>query len=64
MRECRTNPNAPPMPITVIKNARIVNEGSITEADLKIRDGRIDTIARAHRFARRRASRSMPRALF
>ncbi len=45
MRECRTIPNAPPMSITVIKNARIVNEGSITEADLKIREGRIDTIA-------------------
>ena len=33
------------MTITVIKNARIVNEGRITEGDLKIRDGRIDAIA-------------------
>ena len=33
------------MSITVIKNARIVNEGNITEGDLKIRDGRIDTVA-------------------
>ncbi len=33
------------MSITVIKNARIVNEGVVTEADLRIRDGRIDAIA-------------------
>ncbi len=33
------------MSITVIKNARIVNEGNVTEGDLKIRDGRIDTVA-------------------
>ena len=33
------------MSITVIKNARIVNEGVITEGDLKIRSGRIDAIA-------------------
>jgi dihydroorotase len=33
------------MSITVIKNARIVNEGRVTASDLKIRDGRIDTIA-------------------
>ena len=32
------------MAITVIKNARIVNEGNTTEGDLKIRDGRIDTV--------------------
>ncbi len=29
---------------TVIKNARIVNEGAIVEGDLSIRDGRIDAI--------------------
>ena len=29
---------------TVIKNARIVNEGRITEGDLAIRDGRIDRV--------------------
>ncbi len=29
---------------TVIKNARMVNEGTITEGDLAIRDGRIDRI--------------------
>ncbi len=33
------------MSITVIKNARIVNEGVVTEGDLKIRDDRIETIA-------------------
>ena len=33
------------MSITVIKNARIVNEGIVIEGDLKIRDERIDTIA-------------------
>jgi len=33
------------MSITVIKNARIVNEGTVTEGDLKIRDERIDTVA-------------------
>ncbi len=33
------------MSITVIKNARIVNEGVVTEADLRIRGGRIDAIA-------------------
>ena len=29
---------------TVIKNARMVNEGTVTEGDLAIRDGRIDRI--------------------
>ncbi|MXV93357.1 MAG: dihydroorotase, partial [Chloroflexi bacterium] len=29
---------------TVIKNARMVNEGTVTEGDLAIRDGRIDQI--------------------
>jgi len=33
------------MSITVIKNARIVNEGSITGGDVQIRNGRIDIIA-------------------
>lgn len=33
------------MSTTLIKNARIVNEGQITESDLLIRDGRIDRIA-------------------
>ena len=33
------------MSITVIKNARIVNEGSIAEGDLKIRDSRIEKVA-------------------
>ena len=33
------------MPVrTVIKNARMVNEGAVTEGDLAIRDGRIDQI--------------------
>ena len=32
------------MPSTVIKNARIVNEGTIVEGDLSIRDGRIDRV--------------------
>jgi len=34
------------MSITVIKNARIVNEGVVADGDLKIRNGRIDAIAR------------------
>ena len=29
---------------TVVKNARIVNEGTVTEGDLAIRDGRIDRV--------------------
>ena len=29
---------------TLIKNARIINEGKITEGDVLIRDGRIDKI--------------------
>ena len=33
------------MSITVIKNARIVNEGIVTEGDLKIRNDRIEAIA-------------------
>jgi dihydroorotase len=33
------------MPTTVIKNARIVTDGRVTASDLKIRDGRIDTVA-------------------
>ena len=35
----------PAMTITVIKNACIVNEGTITEGDVSIRNGRIDTVA-------------------
>lgn len=31
----------------LITNARLVNEGRITEADLRVRDGRIDTIAKS-----------------
>jgi dihydroorotase len=34
------------MSITVIRNARIVNEGSIREDDVRIRNGRIDAIER------------------
>ena len=33
------------MTITVIRNARIVNEGTIAEGDVSIRNGRIDTVA-------------------
>jgi len=33
------------MPTTVIKNARIVSDGRVNTSDLKIRDGRIDTLA-------------------
>ena len=29
---------------TVIKNARIVNEGTVVEGDLAIRDGRIERV--------------------
>lgn len=32
------------MPATLIKNARVVNEGTITETDLRIVDQRIETI--------------------
>jgi dihydroorotase len=34
-----------PMPTTVIKNARIVTDGRVTASDLKIKGGRIDTLA-------------------
>lgn len=34
------------MPSTLIKNARVVNEGVIIEADLRIVDERIERIAR------------------
>ena len=47
LRECGTTRDAPPMSITVIKNARLVNEGSIAEGDLRIRDGRIAKIGAA-----------------
>lgn len=33
------------MSATLIKNARVVNEGAITETDLRIVDQRIDKIA-------------------
>ena len=33
------------MSATLIKNARVVNEGTITETDLRIVDQRIETIA-------------------
>ena len=45
MRECRAATKVEPMPTTVIKNARIVTDGRVTASDLKIRDGRIDTVA-------------------
>ncbi len=32
------------MPATLIKNARVVNEGTITETDLRIVDQRIEFI--------------------
>jgi dihydroorotase len=31
----------------IIKNARIVNEGSVTEGDVRVRDGRIETVGQA-----------------
>jgi dihydroorotase len=45
MHAPRIHPEQGVMSITVIKNARIVNEGVVIEGDLKIHDDRIEAIA-------------------